>query len=346
MKKAALAALAALLALGGFFAWWWLVPGTEVTVTLPSGVTAARAGHLLAEHGVVFSGKLFRAAARWSGTDRKLRPGTYKLRTHMPLTTLLRELESGVESLGIKVAIPEGYSTWQIADRLEATGVCKAEEFRRYALGGNPERRSLEGYLFPTTYFFEPNTPAEKVAARMLAEFQARVPPEYEKTQPKPNLTLHQMATLASIVEREAVLSHERPTIAAVYLNRMRLRMRLQADPTTQYALGFWKKGLTTEDLRNPSPYNTYAHYGLPPGPICSFGLDSFRAALNPAQTEAIYFVADNTGGHVFSATAEEHLKAKQSFKRGLRAIKARLKREEADRRRAEEAGKTGSSAD
>src|SRR5205807_2150561 len=99
-------------------------------------------------------------------------------------------------------------------------------------------------------------------------------------------------------------------------------------------------------DLRNPSPYNTYVHYGLPPGPICSFGLDSFRAALHPANTPAIFFVADNTGGHVFSATHEEHLRAKLAFKRGLRAIKARLKREELERRSAEEAGKGASSLD
>jgi UPF0755 protein len=329
-----------------FLGWWHFVPGAEVSVTLPAGVTAGRAGALLAQSGVVFSAKLFRAAAKLSGTDRKLRPGTYKLRAHMPLPALLRALGEGAESLGVKVGIPEGFSTWQIAERLETAGVCKAKEFDSYVRGGNAERRNLEGYLFPTTYFFEPATPPEKVAARMLAEFQQRVPPEYEKANPKPNLTLHQTMTLASIVEREAVLSHERPTIAAVYLNRMRLRMRLQADPTTQYALGYWKKGLTKTDLQNQSPYNTYAHYGLPPGPICSFGLDSFRAAMAPADTQAIYFVADTTGGHIFSATAEEHLKAKQNYKRGLREIKKRLKQEEAERRRAEEAGKTGSSAD
>lgn len=343
MRKS-LAAIA--LAIAAILAWWFFVPGEKVEVTLPAGVNAARAGNLLAREGVVFSPRLFRLAARYSGADRKLRPGTYSLRRHMPLPELLHALGEGVESLGLKVVIPEGYATWQIAERLQAAGVCPAEDFLHFARGGNPEKRNYEGYLFPTTYFFEPKTPADKAAAKMLAEFQARVAPEYAKTDPKPNLTLHQAMTLASIVEREAVLSQERPMIAAVYLNRMRLRMRLQADPTTQYALGFWKKGLTRDDLANPSPYNTYAHYGLPPGPICSFGLESFRAALSPAKTDAIYFVADNTGGHVFSATLEEHMKAKASFKRGLRAIKARLKREEEERRRADEAGKAGSSAD
>ncbi|MDE2237706.1 MAG: endolytic transglycosylase MltG, partial [Elusimicrobia bacterium] len=225
------------------------------------------------------------------------------------------------------IVIPEGFASWQIAERLGATGVCDAELFKTYVRANR-----LEGYLFPTTYFFDPNTPAEKVAQRMRAEFDRRVPPEYQAAQPKPRLTLPQAMTLAAIVEREAVLPQERPMIAAVYLNRMRIGMRLEADPTVQYSLGFWKKGLTLSDLKDDDPYNTYIHYGLPPGPICSFGLDSFRAVLRPAQTNAIYFVADSTGGHIFSATLEEHLKAKRSYKRGLRALKAKLKREQEER--------------
>jgi UPF0755 protein len=162
----------------------------------------------------------------------------------------------------------------------------------------------------------------------MRQEFARRIEAEFVRTEPKPKMTLHQALTLASIVEREAVLKSEQPMVAAVYLNRMRLRMRLEADPTVQYGLGYWKKGLTTEDLRNPSEYNTYMHYGLPPGPICNPGLEAFRAALHPAVTEAIYFVADHEGGHVFSVTHDEHLKAKQSFKRALREEKRRLRAE------------------
>lgn len=309
---------------------WSFLPGDAVEVTLPPGVSAGAAGHILKRAGVVRSALLFKAAARWSGADRKMKPGTFKLRRNMSLTSLLKALESGSEALGIRVPIPEGFSAQQISERLEASGVCMAAAFLKHAAD-----HRLEGYLFPTTYFFEPNTPPEKVAARMTAEFQKRVAPEYEKASPKPKLTLHQAMTLASIVEREAVLSQERPMIAAVYLNRLKKRMRLEADPTVQYALGYWKKGLTYAELRNPSPYNTYVHYGLPPGPICSFSLESFLAVLSPAPTDAIYFVADNTGGHVFSATHDEHLKAKQSFKRGLRAIKERLKREEVERKKA-----------
>lgn len=340
MRATAKLSAVAALGIAGFLGWWFFIPGSPVEVTLPAGVSAARAAALLKNSGVVFSARIFRVAARWGGSDRKLRPGTYTLRRHMPLPALLSELESGADSLGIKTPIPEGFSTWQIAERLEASGVCKADDFKRYA-GAN----RLEGYLFPTTYYFDANMPAEKVAERLRAEFDKRIPPEFDKTSPKPNLSLHQAMTLASIVEREAVLSQEKPMIAAVYLNRMRIRMRLEADPTVQYALGVWKKGLNIADLRNPSPYNTYVHYGLPPGPICSFGVDSFRAALRPARTDAIFFVADSTGGHVFSSTLQEHLKAKQAFKRSLRAIKARIRQEE-ERRRAAEAGKAGGNAD
>ena len=321
MRRAApvAAAAAALLAV------WLLWPGGVVEVTLPMGVSGKAAASILKREGVIPSTLVFRAAARLTGLDRKLKPGTFKLRRNMPLPALIGALLSSAE--GIRVAIPEGFSSWQIADRLQATGVCPSETFKEYAAANR-----LEGYLFPTTYFLEPNMPVEKAAGRMRAEFDRRLPPEYERADPKPKLTLHQVMTLASIVEREAVKPEERPMIAAVYLNRMRIGMRLEADPTVQYALGYWKKGLTLADLKVDSPYNTYVHYGLPPGPICSFGMESFRAALHPAQTDAIYFVADSTGGHTFSATLEEHLKAKRSYKRGLRAIKARLKRERQER--------------
>jgi len=317
--------LLAVLVLAGY----WVVGvsrkgrGVErLEVSIPAGATAAETAALLKEKGVIPFASLFRAAAKWTGADRRIKPGTYQLRRPMGTLQILRLLSEGSMS-GVKVPIPEGFSARQIAERLEVGGVCRGAEFLRQV-----RAKRLEGYLYPTTYYLEPQAGAEKVIQRMVQEFERRIKAEHEASGPKPKLTLHQLVTLASLVEREAVLAREKPLIAAVYLNRLRLRMRLEADPTVQYALGRWKQGLTTEDLKTPSPYNTYLHYGLPPGPICSPGLDSFRAALSPARTEALYFVADNTGGHVFSTTHEEHQKAKRSFKRGLRAIKERLRRE------------------
>lgn len=302
---------------------WLLRPGPAVELVLSPGQTVRETAAQLSEKGVVPSARLFRLAAALTGCDRRLKPGSYKLRRNMWLPSLLRQLTLGGNA-GLRVVIPEGFDVRQIAERLEAQGVCGADEFRRYA-----EAQRLEGYLFPTTYFFDPQTPAAKVAARMREEFERQVVPLYDQTRPKPQLSLLQTLTLASIVEREAVLSRERPMIAAVYLNRLRLRMRLQADPTVQYAVGYWKKGLTKSDLQNPSPYNTYVHYGLPPGPICSPGLDSVRAALNPAQTDALYFVADNTGAHAFSTTLEQHTRAERTFKHELR-VRQQQQRERA----------------
>ena len=315
--KKAVPALCAALAVAAVWSLW---PGEPVELSIPPGLTAKQTAALLREDGVTPSAFLFRAAAKLTGADRRLLPGDYRLRRRMWLPALLRQLEEG-SNAAARIVIPEGFSAKQIAERLEKDGVCRASDFEVYAATSG-----LEGYLFPTTYFFVRNTPAPVAAQRMALEFKKRVEPLYDKEAAKPPLSLHQTLTLASIVEREAVLAPERPMIAAVYLNRLKLRMRLQADPTVQYALGFWKKGLTSADLKTPSPYNTYLHYGLPPGPICNPGLDSFQAALRPAQTDALYFVADTTGAHKFSATQAEQVQAKRSYKRALRAIKARLK--------------------
>lgn len=285
----------------------------RVALILPSGISAARTGELLAQNGVIRSGTLFHLAAKFTGSDRRLKPGSYAFRRAMAIMEAM-EIVKGGSNNHVKVVIPEGFSARQIAERLQAEGVCRSDEFLRHVQG-----KRLEGYLFPATYPFEPGSSVETVVGRMRQEFKRQVEPEYERSGPKPFLTLHQVVTLASIVEREAVLPAERPLIAAVYLNRLRIRMRLEADPTVQYALGYWKKGLTRADLENPSPYNTYNHYGLPPGPICSPSLGSVLGVLKPARTEAIYFVADARGGHRFSITLEEHVRAKQAFKRELR---------------------------
>lgn len=301
---------------------WFGYPGEAVEVVIPAGLSASQTAALLEEKGVVRLGLVFRAAAKLTSLDRKLKPGTYRLRRGMPTASALKALSEGI-NMDVKVAIPEGFSARQIAERLEASGVCGASEFVKYA-----DANSLEGRLFPTTYHFAPASGAEKAARRMQLEFDRQIPALYAASL-QPTHTLHQTLTLASIVQREAALPREMPMIAAVYYNRMRIRMRLEADPTVQYALGYWKKGLTLDDLRHPSPYNTYNHFGLPPGPICNPGVEAFKAALKPASISAIFFVADTTGGHVFSGTMVEHLKAKQDFKRKQRVINRAVRESE-----------------
>ena len=322
MSRLALAAAAASVLLVSAVVWWGH-PGDPIEVVIPPGLSATQTAELLEEKGVVRLGAVFRLAAKLSGLDRKLKPGTYSLRQGMSVPAAMKALAGGVNT-DVKVAIPEGFSARQIAERLEAAGVCRAQELIDHAAA-----RKLEGYLFPATYFFAPGSGAEKAAARMRAEFDRQIVPLYEQANPKPKLTLHQALTLASIVQREAAELDEAPMIAAVYLNRMRKRMRLEADPTVQYALGYWKKGLTYKDLKDPSPYNTYQQWGLPPGPICSPGIAAFKAVLNPAQTDAIFFVADATGRHVFSSTIDEHLRAKKDFKQKQRAINRQIREQE-----------------
>jgi UPF0755 protein len=306
-----------------------LRPGAPVRVEIPAGLSARQTAELLGRERIVPSVFAFRVLIKLTGFDRQLKPGAYTLRVHELPTVVIRKLTLGITD-DVKVTIPEGFMARQIADRLEKAGVIDdAAAFHRYV-----DSKRLEGRLFPSTYHFPPHSPPEKAAAVMTAEFDKQIGAAYASASPRPALKLEDALTLASIVEREAVLKQERPIIAAVYLNRLQKKMPLQADPTVQYALGredgVWKKGLTHADLQLPSPYNTYARRGLPPGPICSPGLESFLGVLNPAKTAALYFVADMTGGHLFSETNEEHSKARMLYKKELRKAKEKLRKEKA----------------
>lgn len=322
--KAALLGVLGFAVAAGLGAAVLLRPGGPVRVEIPEGLSARQTAELLAREKVVCSPFVFRVWLKLTHSDRQLKPGAYDLRVNEPLLALTRKLTLG-QTADVKVVIPEGFMARQIAERLEAAGVAKAADVMKLVAD-----RRLEGRLFPSTYHLPHNHGAEKVLRVMNEEFEKQIIAAYKNAPAKPALSLEDSLILASIVEREAVLKQERPMIAAVYLNRLKKGMRLQADPTTQYALGHWKKGLTKSDLQNPSPFNTYMHKGLPPAPICSPGLESFLAVLSPASTTALYFVADTTGGHVFSTTNEEHSEARMQYKRRLHKIKEQLKREKA----------------
>ena len=318
MKRGAFAGLAAACALAAFFA--ALKPGAPVRVEIPERLSARQTAELLGQKDVVVSVFAFRVFLKLTHFDRRLKPGSYTLRVHEWPTVIVRKLTLGLND-DLKLTIPEGFRASQIAERLAADGIADAGDFTAYA-----KLRKLEGRLFPSTYHFPPGYGAERAAVRMTEAFDKEIGAAYAAASPKPWLNLEQTLILASIVEREAVLPQERPIIAAVYLNRLKKHMPFQADPTVQYALGFWKQGLTRDDLKAPSPYNTYLHAGLPPGPICSPGLGSFMAVLKPAETRALYFVADTKGGHIFSETNEEQNDARRLRKHELKKIKEQLK--------------------
>jgi UPF0755 protein len=320
VKRGILAGLAAAAVLAAFFL--ALKPGSPVSVEIPERLTARQTAELLGQKRVVVSVFAFRVFLKVTHFDRHLKPGTYTLRVHEWPTVVVRKLTLGLND-DLKLTIPEGFRASQIAERLAADGVADANDFEAYV-----KLRKLEGRLFPSTYHFPPGYGVERTAARMTEAFDKEIGGAYAAANPKPWLNLEQTLILASIVEREAVLPQERPIIAAVYLNRLKKHMPFQADPTVQYALGTWKPGLTRDDLKAPSPYNTYLHAGLPPGPICSPGLGSFQAVLKPAETRALYFVADTKGGHIFSETNAEQTDARALRKHELKKIKEKLRQQ------------------
>jgi len=301
---------------------------SQQVVTVPQGATAADIGTDLQERGLVRSALVFRVAVEQAGVGSSLAAGEYELSRSMSTPEIIQVLARGQVKRGLTATIPEGWRSEQIADRLEATGVSSRDEFLRaigtplsvpgVAVLGDPPPARLEGYLFPETYEVTARVPGTRAAELMVRMFQQRLGPTLRTGES--DLSSYQVITLASIVEREARRPIERPVIASVYLNRLAANLPLQADPTVQYAIAtrdgaqasaynYWKTELTEADLQLDSPYNTYLHDGLPPGPICNPGEASIRAVLQPAQTDYLYFVAttDGSGTHLFARTLDEH---------------------------------------
>jgi UPF0755 protein len=291
------------------------------------GDTATTVAQNLETAGLVRSSLGFRLAARLSGVASHLEAGDYELRPNMPLNQVISILAQGRMAGGL-LTIPEGWRALEIADALDRDHLTTRADFIRVVehpgfplpsfLQSAPAGSSLEGFLFPDSYRFQPNSPADQIARTMVDNFGRHLTPDLLAGFQANGLTLYQAVTLASIVEREAVRPVERPVIASVYLNRLRRGMKLQADPTVQYALvptdrpespvsEYWKRQLSFADLKIISPYNTYQVTGLPPGPICNPGLASLEAVAHPATSDFLYFVARPDGSHAFARTLEEH---------------------------------------
>lgn len=291
--------------------------GEPVVFEIKPGQTATQVAQNLKDRGVIKSRTWFKLILKLSSSAKDLKAGKYDLRANMPSESVLNCIKSGQCLHLTKITTLEGWRSEEIAEVLAEKNITDPRAFLDIV-----RKRDLEGYLFPSTYYFSENTPAWAVVDAMLAQYNQRVKPLFKQF--KTDLTEKEALTVASIVEREAIYHDERPKIAAVYLNRLKIGKRLEADPTVQYALGFnfrenryWKKGLTYKDLRNPSPYNTYRHGGLPPAPIANPSYESVRAVLSPQPDfDALYFVADNTGRHDFSRTYNEHLLKKNKYRR------------------------------
>ena len=303
---------------------------TARVFTVMDGEPLARVAERLERAGLLpdrplFGPRVWALYARAQGLDRSVKSGEYDLSPAMTPVEILAKLTSG-EVKTYAVTFPEGLNVGEIAQRLEQAQIAPRDALVKAALSPELARSlgvpadSLEGYLYPETYRFRRGTPAESVLRGMVEQFFARFSAQDRAKLEASGMTLHQVVTLASIVEKETGVAEERPLIAAVFRNRLQKRMRLQSDPTVIYGMvrarGSFDGNLRKVDLQTDTPYNTYTRGGLPPGPIASVSLDSLRAVLAPAAARYLYFVSRNDGTHHFSNTLEEHANAVRKYQR------------------------------
>ncbi|HDS15949.1 MAG TPA: endolytic transglycosylase MltG [Proteobacteria bacterium] len=299
-------------------------PGPEQIILIEAGSSLQKIAADLHEQQLISSRSSFILLNRVLGSATRLQAGEYRLDAAATPLAIIDSMKNG-RILLRQVTIPEGFTLTQIGTRLQDADLCRSDDFTnltqapdllaRWDIAGE----NAEGYLFPSTYKYSRQTSCRQLVEMMLAAGQERwrtlingpMAPEAQA------LTRGQLITMASIIQKEAGNKAEMPLIASVFYNRLRRGMRLESDPTTIYALKENFDGnLKRRDLRHPSPYNTYRHHGLPPGPICNPGEDALQAALRPDRSDYLYFVATKNGGHQFSRTFREHNQAVEKYQR------------------------------
>jgi UPF0755 protein len=299
----------------------------KVFVDIPRGTSRWGVGGILKQNDIIRDRYAFELFSLWH-LRKPLLAGEYYFDHPVNSKEVFWKIAGG-KIFFHSVTVPEGWTMFDIASELNRQGICTNEGFLAAARDPSaisdlaPQAQSLEGFLFPSTYEFTRHTSCEQIAKRMVGDFRAvweTIAPAGPAQFPD-GLTLQQVVTLASLVERETPKPEERPLVAGVFYNRLRRGSLLQCDPTVQYALdiaGRPEKSVHAKDLRTDSPYNTYLHRGLPPGPIANPGEASLRAALRPAQTDYMYFVSNDHGGHFFSKTLTEHNRNVARYRRLL----------------------------
>ena len=305
----------------------------EEQIDIPQGKRLAGIAGALEKKRLIRFPRLFVLVARLSHRDRGIRAGAFRLHSSMSPRDILENLNSDRVSLH-RVTVPEGVTLWQIANLLEAEGVASAHAVLqaasdpRFVRELGIEGGTLEGYLYPDTYALTLGQSPREILKLMVRQFWRGYGPRVRMQQIGLGWRIHEVVTLASIIEKETARPEEKPLISSTLHNRLLVDMPLQCDPTVIYGLGRFDGNLRREHLLQPNPYNTYLNRGLPLGPICNPGMVSLLAALNPAQTPYLYFVSKNDGTHQFSSTIEEHNRA--------------VRRYQIDQNRAPECGKPG----
>lgn len=294
-------------------------PLNKITFTVYPGQSLRVTSEKLAQKNLITHPSKFKLIAKIKGKDKSIKAGEYTLNNQMSPNEILDTLISGKVKL-YKFTVPEGYNIRQIAEVVEKKGMGKKEKF--IAATENPlvlkelgiNTKTLEGYLFPDTYHFPKGVSENTIVKTMVKRLKQVFTPELERRARRLGFTMHQVLTLASIIEKETGAPFERPLISSVFHNRLKKGMRLETDPTVIYGIKNFNGNITKKDLRTPTPYNTYRIKGLPPGPIANPGFDSIEAALYPETTKYLYFVSKKDSTHQFSTNIKDHNKAVRKY--------------------------------
>lgn len=315
----------------GFFGFGWLLqPNVDPasnppvhTVDIPEGLSFQQVATRIDEQGLIKNRGGFVLLAKLTMADRRIKPGEYAFHAGMRPMEILADLQEGKVILR-QVTFPEGFTVAQIARRLAEQGLVEEKVFLQLAQDPDLIRTldldvpNLEGYLFPTTYQFAKYSQPEDMIRTMVAFTWKALTPELRERAKALDMSIHEVLTLASVIEKETGVPEERPLIAGVFHNRLKRNILLQSDPTVIYAMESFDGNLRKRDLSIDNPYNTYRFKGLPPGPIANPGAASMKAALYPAENSYLYFVSRNDGTHHFSSTLTEHNRAVDKFQRRL----------------------------
>ncbi|SPF49914.1 Aminodeoxychorismate lyase [Syntrophobacter sp. SbD1] len=306
--------------LGSFHFWLFLHLPAKPSLEkrqffIPPKTGAWPVARLLESEGVIRDARTFYLLCWFENSLHRLQAGEYAFSTLYGPQQVLDQLVNGKVVIHT-VTLPEGSTLWDVARILDQKDLASQDEIIRIAENAELARsleinaNGLEGYLFPDTYLFKKPVSSTYIATTMVKRFWQRLPAEWRQRGKELGLSLHQIVILASIIEKEAAVDSERPIISGVFYNRLKINMPLQSDPTAVYDIPGFSGPVTAAHLSRGSPYNTYRIKGLPPGPICSPGAKSIRAALYPDKVPFLYFVSNNDGTHHFSVTVEEHRNA------------------------------------
>lgn len=302
-------------------------PYDSVKVTIPKGASLKKVSTTLQDYNIIRNERSFLLAVKTLGYEKDMPAGRFKLVKASTNFDIIDQLVNGMQ-VNKRVTILEGWTIDLIAEELHDKIGIDQDEFKSACTNElllwkwGISEKTVEGYLFPNTYLFSEEEDIQDIIGRMINEYKQRITLEFRDRMQELGMDEKEIITLASIIEGEAIYDKERAIISGVYHNRLNIGMRLQADPTIQYIIDDSPRRLLNKDLKIKSPYNTYLNKGLPPGPINNPGIESIKAALYPAKTDYIYFVARGDGYHTFSRTKEEHNIAKRKFQKIRRQLK------------------------